>query len=84
MDTYNGIFLTVKGVRAMKVEDMDVFKMAHEMTLKIYKITARYPDNEKFGLVSQMRRASGSICMNLMEGVHRISMMLTKLHGSLK
>ena len=57
----------------MKVEDLDVFKLAHEMTLKIYRITEAYPDTEKFGLTSQMRRASSSICMNLMEGAHRIS-----------
>ena len=57
----------------MKVEDLDLFKLAHEMTLKIYRITEAYPDTEKFGLTSQMRRASSSICMNLMEGAHRIS-----------
>ncbi|MBI5181806.1 MAG: four helix bundle protein, partial [Nitrospirae bacterium] len=56
----------------MKVEDLDVFKLAHELALKIYKITAAYPETEKFGLTSQMRKASTSICMNLMEGAHRI------------
>jgi four helix bundle protein len=57
----------------MKIEDMDVFRMSHQMTLKIYKITEAYPDIERFSLISQMRRASSSICMNLMEGAHRIS-----------
>lgn len=57
----------------MKIEDMDVFKLAHELTLRVYKITNNYSDIERFGLISQMRRASGSICMNLMEGSHRIS-----------
>lgn len=56
----------------MKVEDLDVFKLAHNLVLKIYKITATYPESEKFGLTSQMRRAAASICMNLMEGAHRI------------
>ncbi|MEW6607672.1 MAG: four helix bundle protein [bacterium] len=56
-----------------KVEDLDVFKLAHEMALKIYQITTNYPDVERFGLTSQMKRASASICMNLMEGAHRIS-----------
>ena len=61
-----------KGWR-MKVEDLDVFKLAHYLTLRVYEVTAAYPDNERFGLISQMRRASSSICMNLMEGGHRIS-----------
>jgi four helix bundle protein len=57
----------------VKVEELDIFKLAHEQTLKIYKITKGYPENERFGLISQMRRAASSICMNLMEGAHRIS-----------
>lgn len=57
----------------MKVEDLDVFKLAHNLTLKVYEITASYPESERFGLTSQMRRASTSVCMNLMEGAHRIS-----------
>ena len=50
---------------------MDVFKLGHELTLRIYRITKDYPDDERFGLVSQMRRASVSICSNLTEGYHR-------------
>ena len=42
------------------------------MTQEIYKITAKYPESEKFGLTSQMRRAVSSICMNLTEGAHRM------------
>jgi four helix bundle protein len=57
----------------MKVEDMDVFQMSHSMTLEIYRLTDTYPASEKFGLTSQMRRAGSSVCMNLMEGAHRIS-----------
>jgi len=55
----------------MNIEDMDVFKLAHKLTLEIYKQTQKYPSEEKFGLVSQMRRSSSSIPMNLMEGSHR-------------
>lgn len=55
----------------MNIEDMDVFKMAHNLTLKIYQHTQKYPLDERYGLVSQMRRASSSIPMNLMEGSHR-------------
>ena len=50
------------------VEDLDVYKKAHELTLKLYKITKDFPDDEKFGLVSQIRRAAVSINANLLEG----------------
>ena len=57
----------------MNIEDMDVFKLSHSLTLQIYKCTKQYPSDEKFGLVSQMRRSVSSIPMNLMEGSHRNS-----------
>lgn len=55
------------------VEELEVFKKSHNLTLNIYKITESFPQTEKFGLVSQMRRASSSICANLLEGSHRLN-----------
>jgi four helix bundle protein len=55
------------------VEQLDVFKLAHELTLKIYKITATFPREESFGLVPQTRRAASSIGMNLVEGSMRLN-----------
>ena len=46
------------------IEELDVFKLSHEMTLKIYKLTKDFPREERFGLVSQMRRAAYSVPMN--------------------
>jgi len=54
------------------VEELAVFKKAHALTLSLYKISRRFPEEEKFGLVSQMRRAASSIAANLMEGSHRL------------
>ena len=34
----------------------------------IYDVTATFPDDEKFGIVSQLRRAAGSIPSNIAEG----------------
>lgn len=53
------------------VENLEVFKRAHARTLSIYKISNNFPNEEKFALVSQMRRAAVSIPTNLMEGSHR-------------
>jgi four helix bundle protein len=38
------------------VEDLDVFKLAHELALKAYSTTKTFPSAETFSLVDQMRR----------------------------
>jgi len=43
------------------VEELEVFKRSHQLTLEVYKITEKFPKSEKFGLISQMRRAPASI-----------------------
>jgi four helix bundle protein len=55
------------------VEQLDVFKLAHELALKIYRITIRFAREENLSLVSQMRRAASSEGMNLVEGSMRLS-----------
>ncbi len=55
------------------VEDMDVFSKAHKITLDIYEVTKTFPQDEKYTLVSQMRRAAYSIPSNIMEGGHRLN-----------
>jgi four helix bundle protein len=56
-----------------KVEELDVFKLSHSLAIEIFEITKTFPDEERFGLISQMRRAAYSVPMNLMEGAHRLS-----------
>jgi four helix bundle protein len=55
-------------------ETLDVWKEARSLFLKIYNITDRYPPQEKYGLVSQMRRAVLSISTNTAEGSSRESL----------
>ncbi len=55
------------------VEDLDVFKLAHQLALKTYSTTKNFPKAETFSLVDQMRRAATSVGMNLMEGAMRLS-----------
>ena len=49
-------------------QDLDVYKKAHQFVLMVYRITAKFPRDEMFGLSAQMKRASVSINSNLMEG----------------
>jgi four helix bundle protein len=51
--------------------DLTVWQRAIELTLAVYKLTATFPDAEKFGLTNQLRRASVSIASNIAEGYGR-------------
>ncbi len=55
------------------VTELDVFKLAHSLVLRVYKVTESFPKVEIYGLISQLRRASISIPANLAEGARRIS-----------
>ena len=52
-------------------EKLKVWKCSIDLTKSIYELTNRFPENEKFGLVSQLRRASVSVASNLAEGTSR-------------
>jgi four helix bundle protein len=54
-------------------EKLEVWNESKELTKSIYLLTSIFPDSEKFGLVSQLRRASVSICSNIAEGSARKS-----------
>ena len=50
-----------------------VWEKAHQLTLKVYKITEDFPREELYGLTSQIRRAVTSIPTNIAEGCVRSS-----------
>ncbi len=52
--------------------DLRVWKKAHQLTLDLYKSTAAFPSEEKYGLTSQIRRSCESIPANIAEGCGRI------------
>lgn len=53
------------------VKDLVVYKVGFGLAVDIYRVTAGFPQNEHFNLVSQMRRSAVSICSNLAEGAAR-------------
>ncbi len=53
--------------------DLDAWKEGHKLVLKIYEATSQFPDNERFGLINQIRRAVVSITSNISEGFSRQS-----------
>lgn len=51
--------------------EIKVWGKAHKLTLEIYKATAAFPTDERYGLTSQLRRSSASIAANIAEGFGR-------------
>lgn len=51
--------------------DLKVWQRAHALVLEIYRISAGFPPDERFGLTSQLRRAITSVPANLAEGSRR-------------
>lgn len=58
-------------VRGRPHEQLDVWIKALDLVTEAYEITNTYPDAERFGMVSQMRRAVVSIPCNIAEGASR-------------
>lgn len=50
---------------------LKVWEKAHRLVLAVYELTAVFPDSERYGLSSQLRRASVSIPANIAEGCGR-------------
>jgi four helix bundle protein len=65
------------------------FELADEIALDIYRLTAKFPKDEQYGIASQMRRAAVSVPSNIVEGCARdtqaeYSRFLTIAFGSLR
>jgi len=52
-------------------ERLEVWNKSRQLTKKIYNATQSFPDNEKYGITGQIRRAVISVCSNLAEGSSR-------------
>ena len=49
-------------------EDLELYKSAREFRKEVFSLTKKLPSEEKFNLVSQMRRAATSLTNNIAEG----------------
>ncbi len=52
-------------------KNLEVWKLSYELTKEIYKISKKFPKNERYGMCSQIERASVSIPVNISEGSGR-------------
>lgn len=54
-------------------KDLQVWQRAMDLATSVCRVTAEFPDHEKFGLVAQLRRAAVSVPSNIAEGQGRLS-----------
>ncbi|MCD6154932.1 MAG: four helix bundle protein [Candidatus Verstraetearchaeota archaeon] len=57
--------------KAITWRDLEVWQRAHALVLKIYRLTAAFPQEEKFRLADQLCRAAISVPANIVEGQAR-------------
>ena len=48
--------------------DLDVFNLAYTLAMEVFRLTAKFPKEERYALTDQMRRSSRSVCGNVVEG----------------
>ena len=58
-------------MRLYSFEKLEVWQLGRKLTVDIYRISRDFPEDEKFGLTSQIRRAAISITSNIAEGSSR-------------
>lgn len=51
--------------------DLEVWRKSIELAEQVYRLSAKFPAEEKFGLTSQVRRSAASVAANIAEGAER-------------
>jgi four helix bundle protein len=54
-----------------RYKDLKVYIKAFELAMEIFHLSLKFPSDEKFGLTSQIRRSSRSVCSNIAEGYRK-------------
>ena len=60
-------------MKSYSFEKLEAWQHARRLSVWVYQITKKYPEEEKFGIISQMRRTAVAIASNLAEGTSRIT-----------
>ena len=55
------------GNKIKNARELDVYRVAFEAAMEIFQFTKKFPQEEKYSLVDQIRRSSRSVCSNLAE-----------------
>jgi four helix bundle protein len=58
---------------SLSYKNPDVYQIAMNPVKGVYRVTASFPKEEQYILLSQIRRAAISVCSNIAEGASRIS-----------
>ena len=53
------------------LRDLKVYQKAFKLAMDIFEMTKSFPDDEKFGLISQIRKSSRSVCSSIGEGYRK-------------
>ena len=56
-----------------KVEDLKIWQKSIELTKAVYLLVAKLPEEEKYGLIAQLKRSAVSVASNIAEGAGRNS-----------
>ena len=63
-----------KGEKMIKsFKELEIYKRSKELLKRVYQITEKYPEREKYNIISQLRRSILSIPLNIAEGYGRQS-----------
>lgn len=60
-------------VKIKTFKELKVWQKSHDLVLLVYKLTAGFPIDERYGLTNQLRRAAISVASNIVEGFNRVS-----------
>ena len=53
--------------RVNSARDLDVYRLGYELAMEIFELSKHFPLEERFALITQIRRSSRSVCLNLRE-----------------
>jgi four helix bundle protein len=70
---FSTLYIIIKYDYMNKYKDLIIWKKSMELAKVVYTITDKFPSDERYGIVNQMRRAAVSIASNIAEGAGRES-----------